>query len=1850
MADDKNETLSTIGTIAGLGLVGLSISELLSNPDRYQEVFGEVAKDAKDVKAQLVRALKSPPKQYKLPPKQDMNRIDRLGQAINKRINPMIDTDLKRIEELSSKSLKWSLKADKILNNPDDVEFAKEALRRASRTSLNLPTLKMTIDDVNRAIEPLYQSTKLLEDVSDLLNRIEDKIPTHQRADFRRTFTSEFAKQKRFLKDGGDKLFDKNAMFEAWSKDPLSTRRIYKSDRVSIINGAPKGGIVAGINQILGKDTNSRLRNGIAGSTRLTKEEAASVMRNFEALQKIYPSHTNGRYFNYKLHVVTDDVRGGFAVMADISFRRIRFQLPLLANREADFGHERLSMTNAKGGITYEGNSGKLYQSATVVPAHLPDIRGEIKPVEEFMISEFNRTFDTLQKQAPNNRMTKVLDVELNRQKDIFLDRTINIGQRLIPNIKGTQAAVAVIAANQAIVTSKDFVLSRQEDILALGNNKNLKILDLAPSSFSGSDGTKVFQADAPTIDTQLLGFDPTGDDILPTDKTYSFRKTIELTAPTRKLGSGAVIEPLPSKPSVRETRAQILGIKPIDKAELAKQADAMHPTNKAERNKEYKRLLKEANQQEEAAMLSTGKRTPEEFKKLLQDKHEEVLEDWRGNRSFIEERNRLNPAISDADFIGYDMDNPNVIATKQNKKFLPTIYQDGILDAHFRLEYQMGEGLYMGKSYGFVSDASTIKNVSQVNEKWAAVWEEAKNKESMMIPVERLKSYGKTIGMNDAGNLMQLNLRGSHIKGIQISVNPTTGDFIYRTVYDKGDFSKGKSFGIKGQVKDTANEDIFRETAHALGGDLETGKKAAVNLLGRDGQAIISDMDQVVRSAQAMKEATIGGAAILLSNKDPGTWRWQVQNFFNNLNGKESIAEYSKRVFKMHEANEVNPELAGFNIRGAFNNSVMDPKLLGDEDASRAKWIETYGSSPYSIKAFEATRKQKGFFGGTTVSFDTPSELGGAGKMASVERRALHSMLANLEHAGVHVDDQALIMSDIMRRIDNSKMGNWKTTYETMNASFFSIHNPAYFNEKNLGSRIPNLVTTAVKLEEVMSALDDPQLKNSHLIELDLGESLAGKIMSSEHGTTKITIPGARGIPDMERVQIKKDKATVTMTEEYISARDNFLRTALDPNATEEQVTKELFDLRNQLALGTSETVRQNMSGKVAGSAQGRFLTLMDDQFIHKDGKYHSSAYHNHMKRLAAADKYQSVFVRDAVFLQQVKGLKSSSTHFEAAIKEDTKKMAREHIRNFFFRKGEGYNTGFFSRNPTLSEGHGILTKQRRYLEDNVNSVLLSNRKVRSLLTLMSGKERASEAERKKILIKMLNEDHNPFVEITDNGVKKSVKAQDLLTDIIYQDVNELQRRSLSEKGASIYTAMSKDKLTYKLSTDGGKTFKDETSKKLFYSRAFRAIGDSDGDVVSMLLGGTTETDAAMTKAIKDGEYASKMFRADIEFDTMNKRIGMTQAQNLAGAVEETLTHSERVTSFIKTIFAKNVGQYSIAIDTLKSGIMAKEGVDPIRRRQLFDLLLAIEENMLKAKKIKGKLENFGDAFAAAVLNREDSVGGGYKAYQELLEKRVAKFADVDVVEIGGTKHTLNYGELFKELWDAKQAFVANGGRSARSLKDVSNKLKHDDALTYLKGDRIAAHLQALNEGRGSLINAAAVEADVEIGPVSASAATADPRASEAGSKVLAGNAATAIDNASTATGKPLKQSLMDRVFNKETIRWATENRGGLAMVGGIAGIGLAFASIKGSQGQQSEPIIENPFRERAVIPRDQIMQPETYIQMDTGRANVELAGLQSLPGVSNALASSGIRKQALVLSDNRPPITKSYVDKRER
>jgi hypothetical protein len=147
-----------------------------------------------------------------------------------------------------------------------------------------------------------------------------------------------------------------------------------------------------------------------------------------------------------------------------------------------------------------------------------------------------------------------------------------------------------------------------------------------------------------------------------------------------------------------------------------------------------------------------------------------------------------------------------------------------------------------------------------------------------------------------------------------------------------------------------------------------------------------------------------------------------------------------------------------------------------------------------------------------------------------------------------------------------------------------------------------------------------------------------------------------------------------------------------------------------------------------------------------------------------------------------------------------------------------------------------------------------------------------------------------------------------------------------------------------------------------------------------------------------------------------------------------------------------------------------------------------------------------------------------------------------------------------------------------------------------------------------------------------------------------LAGNADDAARIASTASKKPLQERLFDRAFNKETLEWATQNRNGLAIVGGIAGVTMAFASIRGSQGQQNEPIIEDPFRGKAVIPRDQIMQPETYIQMDSGRANVELAGLQSLPGVSNALATSGIRKQALVISDNRPPITKSYADKRER
>ena len=1869
--------IETMGTLAGLGALGISLNELLKNPDMSRAFFDDVAKEIKETKEDAAKAVKAKAKaaEIKKPQRPVMTRMERIGRLTNKRINPLVEEDLAMIDKLSETKSTWKqgFSFERMLKDKpvDSQTITKEALKRTTRVMFNTPALKMNVNDIQTRMNYInsLDDELLMEHFGKLYTTMDEKLPSHLRADFRNQFVREYGKQRNFLKDNNLPLVSHNDLFVAWNKEEQTSRKIYKNTIISEINHPPEGGIAKAINDVFDK-SNTR---------RLTSDEFTTILKNFSDLEDVYKKNV-GRPLNYGIQLVEDELRGGFAVMARVSYRgsRLTTDIPLLANREATFGFG-LDLTKAKGGITYQASSFKKgYQSAVMMPGEVPDIKGGILSTEQFMIREFDRMYKTLKEEAPGKDIHRALDIELKRQVDIFADRTVNVGQRLLPNAKGTQAAIAVLAGHQAVITDPNFNLTDQLHVNTVGMNPALKILDLAPSAIGGSEGARVFQADAPTIETQLRGFNMSGDDILPTDKTASFRKSIELTGKTEVLGTTRDAPTLSSTPRpragdeinaiIKKQRAK----ETLTVDEQAKLTDFRQREKKWDINRRQERIdqfIKKPNEYDAAIRggLIDSDVSESAYREMVANDqalkgkallmHQGVIESWKRNKAAAEEAAQKSiTALRDSDFIGYKMTDPNVRAATQNKKFLPIIFQDGTLDAHYRLEYQMGEGLYMGKSYGFVSDASAIKNVSQFTPKWADIWKEAKDK-PVFISKDKLKDIGKSIGMNDAGNVMSINLRGSHIRGIEVTVNPTTGDFIYRTHYDKGDFSKAKGLSVKGQIKDTSSETIYRETAHALGiDDVTSGKKKAVSLLGRAANAVISDMDQVIRGPGAIKEATLGGASLLLSNKDQATWRKQVDSFLDNLTGNESITEYSKRVFGMLEANQVDPELAAFNIRGSFLNGVAGKDDLVSEEAALKKWADTYGSSDYSKQAFAFSRKQRGFLGGSTLSYDTPSELGGAGKMASVERRAMHSMLVNMEHAGIGIEQQADVMADIVRRVDGSRAGNWRTTYDTMNAAFFSIQDPTYFNERNLagkrpGTRISKIRLQSADLKDIMGMLDSTEFKESHLIELDLAGTLIGRKFEAETGATSIYIPGARGVPDIDRIQLKKDKATVSMVDEYIAARDGFLKTALSPEANEEQVTKELFNLRNQLGVGAAETIRQNLTGKVAGSAQGRFLTLMDDKFLDKTN-FRSTSYFNQMRKLAEKDQFQSVFVKDAVFMQQIKGLKSSAGFSSKAMQESSREMAREHIKNFFFRGGEGYNTGFFSRNPTLGEGHGILTKQRRYLDENVNDVLLSNKRINDLLALMAGKKEGdaplSYQSRRKMLIGMFNDRNDPMVTFKDaSGNQVTKSAQEAFSDIVYDDIGKLHGKSLEAQGASIYSPMSKENLTYEWSQNGSE-FKGETSKKLFYSRAYRSIADSDGDVAAMLLAGSKEANAAMTSAIKAGDYAKKMFRADVEFDVMNKRIGITQAANMAGG--QALTATERITSFFKKIMAKNVGQYSISIDTLKSGILSREGMDPVRRRQHVDLLLAIEENMLKAKKVKGKLENFGDMFAEAI--RENN----YESYKDLLEKRVAKFTDVDTIKLAGETHTMKYGEMFDELWESMSQYKWSKGLPSRSLKDVRNKSLHDDALTEEKGARMAKTLESLEKGSMSFVNAAANASDdvlEDVVPIPDSiTAEASKQAAVDGSNVQARDAATAANSASTGVKKPLNESLFDRAksFDAEAaMKWARGSRNELMIAGGIAALGLGTLAISGSPGQQNEPIIENPFR-ATVVPREQVLQPETYIQMDSGRANIELAGLHSLPGVSNVLATSGIRKQALVVSDNRPPITKSYIDKRER
>lgn len=1883
------ENNDTWKTLASIGLGGTLVGLALSNPETYQKVFGQTVEEIRTIQKEVeeIKEIKAKAKAQRMNPLPPLKsrRMQEIGRLTGVALNEIIENDIANIEKFnaSAGSKKWAIrmteanhfqkKVDGKMVDLADAEIAARevALRRTARVMLNTPALNMNLDYIEKRMESLNKKSgkELLDTLAKMYDEMEsDFLPDHQKRAFRKTYQNEWNKQKSLasrMAEKGQDMFDVERGFADWVSDKDKHRPRYNQIAISRAkDGEP------GFDYIENRIKEYMAQENLPFDDAFT-QKITMARRNYNAIREAYSKHLNNRPAVYTINLVEDQIRGGNALMMKVSYKNIigsdgaTFDLPLWVNRDAHFGvglNETLS--RSKGGITYEapGSGARGYQSAIALPGELPSLKGEVLSAEEMMIRQFERSLEQIST-TPN-----ISRIGLQRAREKFSQTTFDRGQRLLPNVKGTQAANAVLATFQAVVTDNEFVLGDPAQIETIAQNRNLKILDLAPSAVRND--MRVYQAAAPTIETQLLGVSPDTLDIMPTDKTASFRKSITLTSKHTPIGEieggilppqkslnyeGALYTPEELRKHLRQKEKDYLKANLVTRENTLYSDEILAPLSKKEKAlqlEKFKKINKEERAKLRQQFATSNKQVFEDIKAA-----EKIYEDARKARE--ESKIRTN------DFIGYNTDDAVVKAQSSNRRFNAIVYQDGILDANFRTRYQMGEGLYIGKTHGFVSDASPIKNLKDLTPGWAKVWQEGqsqivggKNTWNVFVSKDRFKEIGNIVGLNDAGNVIDINIRGTNFEGLEVSVNPTTGGMIYRTVYGKGDFSKVKGFGVKGQIVQSDNDTILRETAYALGEVEVDGKVSNINaarILGKGSNTIISDLDQVMRTPFAIKEAVAGGAAILLSNTGK-EWRSKIKAAYDEAGvrinndpltvGEKDPKIFFNAIFKELRTGGVTASDAGFNIRGAFSY-LTEQKMPKEEEAFVQKWKEllSSGDKAYDEAAARAAFKQRGFLGGGTLSYDTPSELGGAGKIASIERRGMHSILLNLEHAGLNDVESAKIMADIMSRVDKGSPGNWRRTYETTNLSYFSIQDPTYIetgklfeNMKNREKlRVVEMDLTVPEGLSILDRVDETEFKNAHLVKINLGETHASAVLKKRLGINSFYIPGGAGIPEIERLTVQREKATVSLSDEFIEARNNMLKTLADPNASEDHIAEELYNYRNAAALAAAETLRNNMSGKVAGAAQGRFLTLYDQQFKGKDNVVRSSKYFGKMKKLAEGDKWQSLFIRDAVFFQQMKGLKSNAEYMPQALRDDTKKLIKEHISNFLFNEN-GYNTAFFSRNPTLSEGHGAMTKQRRFIDSNVNDVILSNREMREAIDEVfkahNYTDKVTSEKRRQLLLDIILDEDKSGLKMSKEA-RAATRAK--LSEVVFENLDTLHRKSLAEQGANIYTVMG-DRLDYKIKKDG--QWVDETSKKIFYSRAYRSIGDHDGDVVSVMVLSNSESNKIATSRLKNAAYADKMIGADIEFDVMNKRIAMTQELYAKGMAQESLSMGERAVSFLKNIYYKNIGGYSIAIDKIKSALMSDETLDTTRRRQYVDLLLAMEENMLKAKKIKGKVVDFGAEFATAVNT------GDKAAYRELLEKRIAKWSDVDEFQYGGKTVTFKYGEIFDQMWESLERYKRSGGTASRNLKDVTNTIARG-APGYEDAHRITRVLKSSNEGNMSFINAAAnpPQAVIDTSAVQGSVSGAANGAAAAGA-----DAARAADNASPSMSRAVKGYLGEGVDNfigtaYKAIKGSTLTERTIA--GGIATLAM-YGLFSGNEHKEAEYITPSRFQ----INPSQVLQQETTLDpnLNTGRANVQINSLSELPGVNRTLAASGIRKQSLIIQDNRTPITKNFTDRRER
>ena len=1142
-----------------------------------------------------------------------------------------------------------------------------------------------------------------------------------------------------------------------------------------------------------------------------------------------------------------------------------------------------------------------------------------------------------------------------------------------------------------------------------------------------------------------------------------------------------------------------------------------------------------------------------------------------------------LNPMLgwTDRSFINMKASTPQeealMLLNNSARRVRKVIYQLDTKNSALS-KYKLGgygEGAYLGRTLSYSSIPTPIKGIKTDSGTELLKMIMSSKDNEVALTMSQMRKYGGLLGRTETGNVAKVALDNS-IRKIRFKVLPGengTVNLSYQTERKAGRFSKVRGHTIKGQIVNTPDAILLEEAARAQGMSIDKYKSVYGNIASG---IIVSDADQVLRQPMFLKNQMISAFQDVMSAR--GMSFGDIKNTTNTLiyqlKTNEEWASYIART--MEGAGASNEEIVSV-LAGQYHSFTKEANLNA--------LTKIHGNNSALKSALESA---KSFIGLDTISLDTGAEFQGAGKLASIERRTLHSLYQSLRSSGLSEQDATKTLGNIISRTGNAR--SWKHLYTSQSflVSAMSMQGLDRLSDlENLGQRLGVGFTmskrSVTSLTNVNLGVED-WFKNSTMVKFKFDSPKTSDIAKKVFGTDEVLIPGLQGVPSLHTITTKKGGQKVNIGLEYQASLQRLLKMSQDPNVDATQIQEEMYSMKSLIYKLSSESSLSRITGKVSGSTTGRSWML--NKIQHKSG-------YEKMMRLSKADNYQTVFMSDRSFFTNIASHKNFLLKTGTQSKDAEKEIV-ELTKNWLFESGKkkGGIFGFGGRHPSLGEGHAQFLRARRVLDHGQNQELLKSKGIKTFLEQKFG------SSDKKIFQQFL---------------KGEIGTQENQREFSSVVISRLER--LKKTGDATFYVPNVE-VNYKMNG------KDEVLK---YNPFTRAYADFDGDVLSFIMA-DKGTVSAFRDSMKNGQVTSNFLEGNIEFNAIKRHIKNYQDSKVFGKSLSLTDHI--LEDVLKMVHSKNVQKFSTALDALKVGVLGKGG-DAIKNKRSIQVLTILEEIMLKAKKQSMAL-NIADDVAEAIFK------GNKDKFFSILREHVLP-EDQGIIDLeyhtahatSPSKIAIDMNETFEYIWDNYTTLKTEGGMELKNIKAIVNKIDFN-GLNQKTTKRLNKLINNLYYGKGGLIQGMLAE---EAGVIEKTSRTALADTTKtllhtvrniATNKKIIGPAAIGI-------GATLALSnFMNKDVEPEIIDVESQPRGN----------------------QEINPAIRENFLESQApqpyqyVQSDNIIRQETYAQDGAQRIESTFTGISNLGPVKNIINTLNLNRNQIYIQDNRRPITKNTID----